>query len=78
MGGNHFHPDEPLDRQMTQAQKDLLRRVVATNGGGISQYAENQRVISGLVLRHMIQGKAGSGSMMVHTRRGLDWVRENP
>lgn len=63
---------------MTPAQEDLLRRVVKTNGGGISSYDEPDSTISGLVSRHLVQGKSGSPSVIVHTREGLDWVRANP
>lgn len=75
---NHYHPDEPLTRKMTPAQEALLRRIVATNGGGISAISENDRVIKGLIDRHLIQAKKTISSMMVHTREGLEWVRANP
>lgn len=70
-----YHPDEALARPMGPAQVDLLRRVVATNGGGISAYSEKHSVVEGLIKRHMIQGKRTNEFMMVHTRKGLEWVR---
>ncbi len=73
-----LHPEEPITRKMSPAQEKLLRRVVKTNGGGISVYREDRRVIDGLVKRHFVQGKAGALYIMVHTREGLEWVRSNP
>jgi hypothetical protein len=75
---NHYPPDEPSDKPMTPAQIELLRRVVRTNGGGVNARGENARVVQGLMDRHMVQGKSGDLSCMIHTRRGLDWVRANP
>ncbi|WP_026793173.1 hypothetical protein [Pleomorphomonas oryzae] len=75
---NYFPPDEPLNRKMTPAQEDLLRRVVRTNGGGVSGFREKDSVIDGLMKRGMIQGKRGQEYMIVHTKRGLQWVRDNP
>ncbi len=75
---NYYAPDEPVTRKMTKAQEELLRRVVRTNGGGVSGFREKDSVIKGLMDRHMIQGKKGQESMIVHTARGLQWVRENP
>lgn len=75
---SHYPPDEPLERAMTPAQILLLRRVVATNGGGLNAYREPDRVIAGLINRHMVQGMSGRSDRIVHTRRGLDWVRAHP
>ena len=78
MHQSHFHPDTASARKMTPAQEDLLRRVVKSNGGGVSSYGEADSIIKGLIDRHLVQGKAGSPSTIVHTRQGLDWVRANP
>lgn len=78
MHQSHFHPETAAARKMTPAQEALLRRVVKTNGGGVSSYGVPDSTIKGLVVRHLIQGKAGSPSTIVHTREGLDWVRANP
>lgn len=61
---------------MTDLQRDLLRRVIATNGGGLSVYDWPDRVVNALVRRHFIQGKAGNPGRFVHTRLGLEkWRR---
>ena len=73
---NYFHPDQPGLKPLTQPQLDLLRQIVATNGGGICQSKANPRVIKGLIDRHMIQGKSGNGSCMVHTTIGLAFIRQ--
>lgn len=75
-----LHPPEaPLDRKMTEAQIRLLRRIVETNGGGVSVLGSPYyRAAKGLMDRHMIQGKRGNPAIAVHTKRGLDWVRTNP
>lgn len=78
MISSQYHPDVPLKRKMTPAQIELLRRVVATNGGGVSGYHETESTVKGLIQRHMVQGKAGAQDSIVHTREGLDWVRANP
>ena len=71
------HPEQPGTAPLTKPQEVLLRRIVATKGGGLSADNINHRVIAGLIERHMIQGKAGQPHKMVHTRLGLDWVRAN-
>lgn len=71
-------PEEPLKRKMTPRQEELLRRIVATNGGGINVGLNNEAVARGLIARHFIQGKSGSPYMAVHTKHGLEWVRNNP
>lgn len=76
MAREHHHPDERLIRPMTEMQRDLLRRVIATNGGGLSVYAEPDRLVDALVRRHFIQGKAGSPGRFVHTRLGLEEMRK--
>lgn len=78
MHRSHFHPETASTQKMTPKQEALLRRVVATNGGGISSYGVPDSTIKGLMDRHFIQGKAGSPSSIVHTREGLEWVRANP
>ncbi len=78
MHESHFHPDEKLERKMTPAQEDLLRRVVKTNGGGVSAYRVPDATIAGLVKRHFVQSKLGEPYTIVHTREGLEWVRANP
>jgi hypothetical protein len=74
----HFHPDKPLERKMTAAQEALLRRVVATNGGGVSAYDVPDSTLAGLVKRHLVQSKSVASYTIVHTREGLEWVRANP
>ena len=66
--------------KLTPAQADTLRKIVATNGGGISPY-ENKvvwRVVKALEAKGLVQGKSGSQHCAVHTREGMDWVRSNP
>lgn len=77
MPRNLHHPEIPLKRKITVQQEELLLKIVMTNGGGINRdnsgYADS--VISGLVRRHLIQGKSGHSWMMVHTREGLETAR---
>jgi hypothetical protein len=75
---NHMHPNQPRTRPIGPRQADLLRRIVRTNGGGLSMAGIDDRVIAGLFDRHLIQGKAGNARRMVHTQLGLEWVRSNP
>lgn len=67
--------------RLTPTQQSLLRRIVATNGGGISTYkleGSERRVVMRLCSMGMVQGKAGQEWVAVHTRPGLEWVRANP
>lgn len=77
MTRNLYHPETPLKRKLTEQQEELLLKIVMTNGGGINRdnsgYADS--VISGLVRRHLIQGKSGRSWMMVHTRDSLEMAR---
>lgn len=70
------HPEKPLNRPLTDAQRDLLLAIVKTNGGGIHYYGAKPASIVGLVKRHLIQGKKGQPSCMVHTRAGLELARK--
>ena len=69
------HPDEPLKRKLTEKQLQLLKRIVATNGGGVLIYGPNLRTADALVKRHLIQGKRGQENCAVHTRQGLEYIR---
>lgn len=73
-----IHPEKPVVRKMTPAQEDLLRKIVATNGGGVDVSGPYRNAAKALVARHFIQGKRGQGYIAVHTREGLEWVRNNP
>lgn len=64
--------------KLGKAQEKMLRDIVATNGGGISGYSLDQRVMRALEAKGLIQGKCSCPSAAVHTRDGLDWVRNNP
>jgi hypothetical protein len=64
--------------RLTPKQADLLRRIVKTNGGGISAYrlhGGERCIMWRLHELGLIQGKSGDLSTCVHTREGLDWVR---
>ncbi|MES2904038.1 MAG: hypothetical protein V4696_07620 [Pseudomonadota bacterium] len=65
------HPEVPLKRKLTDKQWDLLDRICRTNGGGIHYYNLDKSVLRGLMRRHLVQGKLGSGDCAVHTREGL-------
>ena len=64
--------------KLTQPQERMLREIVSTNGGGISGYCLDQRVMRSLERKGLIQGKLRQESRAVHTRAGLEWVRNNP
>jgi hypothetical protein len=72
-----YPPEQPIKRKLTEKQFALLASICRTNGGGI--YAPNcdQRVLKALVDRHLVQGKAGNLSSVVHTREGLELWRAN-
>lgn len=72
----HHPPEKRVERAPTEAMMVVLRDVVATNGGGLSPSGIPHSVIKGLVARHLVQGKAGAGSRIVHTKLGLEFVRE--
>lgn len=68
--------------KLTPAQASMLRKVVATNGGGVFA-GFHERGRTAIMLRKLealglVQGKRGEQSCAVHTRAGLDWVRANP
>jgi len=69
-----------MTQKLTGPQEKMLRRIVATNGGGIhagfNEVGNDTRVIRRLEALGLVQGKAGSPSWAVHTRPGLEWVRE--
>lgn len=68
--------------RLSPAQATLLRRIVATNGGGTGPYISTSdreyKTAMRLYDLGLAQGKAGNDSMAVHTRKGLAWVRANP
>ncbi|AWB24190.1 hypothetical protein DA075_27660 [Methylobacterium currus] len=74
--GDHHHPETPVERSPTEAMMAVLRQVVATNGGGLSPSGIPHSILKGLVARHLVQGKAGAPSRVVHTKLGLKLVRE--
>ncbi len=59
-------------------QAQMLRDIIKTNGGGISGHSLDQRVMRALENKGLIQGKLNQSSVAVHTRAGLEWVRNNP
>ncbi len=63
--------------KLTAPQEKMLRKIVATNGGGIFAECQPIGTIKALFNRGLIQGKKGDACCAVHTREGLDWVREN-
>lgn len=63
--------------KLTSPQNKMLRKIVATNGGGISEMRLNHSTMWSLHKRGLIQGKRGMQSWAVHTRKGLDWVKVN-
>lgn len=71
-------PEVPVARKMTAKQIELLRKIVASNGGGVSVHGPYLTTAKALIERHMIQGKRGQQSVAVHTHIGLEWVRNNP
>jgi hypothetical protein len=66
--------------KLTAPQEMMLRRIVATNGGGVhagfNEARNDTRVMRRLEAMGLVQGKAGSPGWAVHTRAGLEWVRE--
>lgn len=66
------------DVKLGRKQAQMLRDIVNTNGGGISGYSLDQRVMRSLEEKGLIQGKLNQQSAAVHTRAGLEWVRNNP
>jgi len=65
------HPETPLERPLTEKQRELLDRICRTNGGGISLYSADKSVLRGLMRRHLVQGKLGQPGAVVHTKEGL-------
>lgn len=64
--------------KLTKPQERMLREIVATNGGGISGFILRERVMRALESKGLIQGKLNASHRAVHTRIGLEWVRNNP
>lgn len=68
--------------KLTAPQEAMLRRVVATNGGGVhAGFSEGQRETRVLLRLHemgLVQGKAGMDGWAVHTKQGWAWVKANP
>jgi hypothetical protein len=73
---------EPAPVKLTPSQAALLRRIVATNGGGIvggfHEASRQMKMIRRLENLGLVQGKKSAPSIVVHTRAGLEWVRANP
>lgn len=63
--------------KLTDQMDEALRRVVMTNGGGLSVHEYKPSVWRGLVRRGLVQGKNGAPSRVVHTKLGLVYVRNN-
>lgn len=68
-----------IARGLTKAQRDVLRRVCATSGGGLSIRCKVGDDGYGVPLhgptrklweKHLIQGKSGGYEKVVHTRKG--------
>ena len=57
-------------------QLAMLRKIVATNGGGIWAGGPDERVIKSLYRRGLVQGKSGSQWCAVHTRASLELIRK--
>ncbi|KAB2752342.1 hypothetical protein [Brucella anthropi] len=64
-------------RKLGPKQAQMLRDIVKTNGGGISGHLLDQRVMRALENKGLIQGKLNQPSVAVHTRAGLEWVRQS-
>ena len=66
--------------KVTPLQAETLRKIVATNGGGVSTSTRGivWRVVKALEVKGLVQGKSGYQHWAVHTREGLEWVRNNP
>lgn len=56
-------------------QIDLLKKVVASNGGGVSGYSVNLKTMRSLEKKGLIQGKLGQPYMIVHTKMGLEILK---
>lgn len=56
---------------------EALARVVATNGGGVSYYDYPKSVWQGLLDRGLAQGKLGNPSRVVHTKDGLEFIKQS-
>lgn len=63
--------------RLTPNQEAMLRRIVATNGGGAS-ISDDRRTFLALHKKGLAHQKSGNAYAAVHTRAGLDWVRANP
>lgn len=61
--------------KLGKLQKAMLRDIVKTNGGGRSGYVLKTNVMRSLERKGLIQGKMNEPSTAVHTRLGLEWVR---
>lgn len=61
--------------KLGKLQEAMLRDIVKTNGGGRSGYVLNIKVMRALERKGLIQGKMNDPSTAVHTRAGLEWVR---
>lgn len=64
---------------LSAAQLRMLDRVVRTNGGGLSVYSIDGReraILRRLEDADLIQGEQGQQYMAVHTKEGLQRLRE--
>lgn len=57
-------------------QKELLNRTCRTNGGGISVYDCDYKVMRSLEAHGLIQGKLNHDGKFVHTKEGLSLWRD--
>ena len=63
--------------KLTPPQERVLRRIVKTNGGGVYfEFHPDLRVIQRLHRMGLVQGKKRSAGLAVHTREGLNLIRE--
>lgn len=64
--------------KLTPAQEKMLRRIIKTSGGGVYAGIEGRErnVIMRLYDKGLVQGKKGQPTRAVHTREGLDLIRQ--
>lgn len=73
---NIIYQDKDLTgRKLTAKMEEALSSVVKTNGGGVSGYSYPESVWRGLIRRGLVQGKNGQAYRVVHTKEGLDYIR---
>ncbi len=64
--------------KLSKAQDALLRKIVATNGGGLPADIRSPTVKILHEKYELIQGKSSCQMWAVHTKKGLEYVRNNP